>query len=83
MSSTVRGEKGETMTEWIIQAETVGNISDGYWYSNGEEIVRCKDCKHNSLNRMSGNTYCDIGIGLYQLNDFCSKGERKDDEPEN
>ena len=43
-------------------------------------IVRCKDCKHNSLNRISGNTYCDLGIGLYQLCDFCSLGERKADE---
>lgn len=44
------------------------------------EVVRCKDCKHNSLKRMSGNTYCDLGIGLFQLYDFCSLGERKDNE---
>lgn len=43
------------------------------------EVVRCKDCKHNSLKRMSGNTYCDLGIGMSQLYDFCSLGERKDD----
>lgn len=43
------------------------------------ELVRCKDCRHNSLKRMSGNTFCDLGIGLYQLYDFCSMGERKDD----
>lgn len=43
-------------------------------------VVRCKDCKHNSLNRMSGNAYCDLGIGLFQLYDFCSLGERKDDD---
>ena len=40
------------------------------------EVVRCKDCIHNSLKRVSGNTYCDLGIGLYQLDDFCSRGER-------
>lgn len=44
------------------------------------EVVRCKDCKHNSLNRMSGNIFCDLGMGMFQLYDFCSKGERKDDE---
>lgn len=43
------------------------------------EVVRFKDCKHNSLNRMIGNTYCDLGIGLCQLYDYCSYGERKED----
>lgn len=44
------------------------------------EVVRCKDCKHNSLNRIIGNTYCDLGIGLYQLYDYCSHGERREDD---
>ena len=44
------------------------------------EIVRCMDCKHNSLGRFFGNTYCDLGIGLYQLDNFCSRGERREDE---
>lgn len=43
------------------------------------EVVRCKDCKHNSLNRIIGNAYCDLGIGIYQLDDYCSRGERKED----
>lgn len=42
-------------------------------------VIRCKDCKHNSLNRKSGNAWCDFGFGLYQLDDFCSRGERKED----
>lgn len=40
-------------------------------------LVRCKDCKHNSLNRVSGNVFCSLGIGLSQIYDFCSYGERK------
>lgn len=44
------------------------------------EVVRCKDCKHNSLNRKIGNAYCDLGIGLNQLYDYCSRGERKEDD---
>ena len=44
------------------------------------EVVRCKDCKHNSLNRIIGNTYCDLGIGLSQLYDYCSHGEGREDE---
>lgn len=42
------------------------------------EVVRCKDCKHNSLKRVSGNAFCDLGIGLSQIYGFCSYGERKD-----
>ena len=44
------------------------------------EVGRCKDCKHNSFGRFLGNTYCDLGIGLYQLDNFCSRGERRTDE---
>lgn len=43
------------------------------------DVVRCKDCKHNSLGRFLGNTYCDLGIGLYQLDNFCSRGERREE----
>lgn len=42
-------------------------------------VVRCKDCIHNSLNRKSGNAWCDFGFGLYQLDDFCSRGEKRED----
>ena len=42
-------------------------------------VVRCRDCKYNSLNRVSGNVFCSLGIGLSQIYDFCSYGVRKDD----
>lgn len=44
------------------------------------QVVRCKDCKYNSLNRIIGNAYCNLGIELYQLDDYCSRGERRKDE---
>lgn len=47
-----------------------------------EPLVRCKDCKHNSLKRVSGNVFCDLGIGLSQIYDFCSLGERRDNVTE-
>lgn len=46
------------------------------------EVVRCKDCRHNSLNRVSGNAFCNLGIGLNQIYDFCSRGERREDDEE-
>lgn len=72
----------KTMREWIIQAETIGNISDGYWYGNGEEIVRCKNCKYYWKNYTDDS----IPVCLASPKDdaFCSEGERKDEfeEPE-
>ena len=68
------------MREWIIQAETIGKISDGYWYSNGEEIVRCKDCtEFSDDDEEDGWGFCNnTGVGM-ERDGFCSCGERKDD----
>lgn len=32
-----------------------------------------------NLNRKSGNACCNLGIELYQLDDYCSHGERRED----
>lgn len=56
--------------EMLMDAPTVDAV----------EVIRCKDCKHNSLNRKSGNAWCDFGFGLYQLDDFCSRGEKRENE---
>jgi hypothetical protein len=59
--------------EWAVSRSRIDNMPT-------IEVVRCKDCKHNSFCRFLGNTYCDLGIGLYQLDNFCSRGERREDE---
>lgn len=69
MSSTVRGEKGKTMSEWIVEAETLGDLVDGLW-TGGKRLVRCKDCYNQRL--------CNYAQYLGN-NGFCSRGERKDD----
>ena len=45
------------------------------------EVVRCKDCKHFEHN-FENDTYCRCVGGLTdpENNDFCSYGERKDNE---
>lgn len=44
------------------------------------EVVRCKDCKHRAHESESGNSLCDLKmIGLVRANDFCSFGERRED----
>lgn len=42
------------------------------------EVVLCRDCVHCSVNRYHGTTaFCDLGIGILQLDGYCSRGERK------
>ena len=44
-----------------------------------EEIVRCKDCKHHQIQNGCDSLYCsslDIAMGK---NDFCSYGERMEE----
>lgn len=73
-------EKAKQELEKFVQLKTTLRPSFVDVLLNAEEVVRCKDCKHNSLNRIIGNTYCDLGIGLSQLYDYCSHGEGREDE---
>ena len=60
----------------ITQCDAEGYVRPVYEIEV-DEIVECKDCKHNKLPENAGNILCELDIELYQLNDFCSKGERK------
>ena len=45
-------------------------------------VVRCKDCasfRYSGMGGDNGITYCSMGIEM-QPTDFCSYGEREDDE---
>lgn len=43
------------------------------------EVVRCKDCKHSADETDGGNYLCNRKmLGLVRPNDFCSFGERRD-----
>lgn len=42
-------------------------------------VVRCKDCKWMEKN-VFGGQYCNYRYGNIRLDDFCSCGERKDNE---
>lgn len=51
-----------------------GNDIDNAPTIDAEPVVRCKDCK-----QYNGKIECGCGI-LTEPDDFCSYGERKDDE---
>lgn len=44
------------------------------------EIIRCKDCKHYDPYDQTERFYCYDGIEGCLPNDFCSYGERREDE---
>ena len=47
--------------------------------SKAQEIVRCKDCKFWKED-VPHNAYCEImKIHGFEPDDFCSRGERKDE----
>lgn len=49
-------------------------------YEHGENVVRCKDCKHHSFDAEYGRFWCNRTSGIFSVkpNDYCSYGERKE-----
>lgn len=45
-----------------------------------QEVVRCKDCKHYEHFTGYNKYFCNEYGGYVTENDFCSYGERKDEE---
>ena len=47
-------------------------------------VIRCQECKYSDVYQYSGNWYCtnDNGYGFpnQKPDDFCSRGERKNNE---
>lgn len=60
----------------IMKAEA---IADNLIDNNVVPVVRCKECKHRVITNVSP-PYCKKGILLAKDNDFCSLGERKDND---
>lgn len=46
------------------------------------EVVRCKDCKHRIYDKSRDFLYCEMyyGMGSVMDNNYCSYGERKDEQ---
>lgn len=61
------------MAEWIVEAETLGDVANGIWVS-AKRFVRCKDCK-SSKGEELGLVYC-YALKQWVRKDFycgCSK----------
>ena len=45
--------------------------------ANVAEVIRCKDCKHNSSKQNAGNALCDLFYGMTDQEGYCHLGEKK------
>lgn len=65
----------------IISSEEVEQAIKDAQTVDAVEVVRCKDCKYRADELDCGNYLCNRKmIGMVRPNDFCSFGERKDNE---
>ena len=74
-TSFVPVEKGKRMYK-VEFIESYIKVGDDYqWNDNHGELIRCKDCKWHRY-----DSYCEnLSVIGFELDDFCSLGERKTD----
>ena len=74
------------ITEYLENDDETVEILDDMPTVNAVPVVRCKDCKHYKPQKKSAHwenraNYCNRIVTIkMQPDDFCSYGERKDDE---
>ncbi len=69
--------EAEIIPKYLIdRAETI----------DAEPVIRCKDCKYWKEHKLTGRRFCElvttptISYWLSRADDYCSRGERKEDE---
>ena len=67
------------MREWIVPDDDIG--CDGEYFDY-QEVIRCKDCKHNIVLDEKQEVYVCYLFSLKHQDDnnFCSWAERRTDE---
>lgn len=61
------------MSEIICEVDVHSGFSP-----TGEEIVRCRDCKHYTDDEMEYYHYCGSWCEQVEPDGFCYRGERRD-----
>ena len=66
----------------IAAFDTVRQMADDCRTIEAVPVVRCKDCKHSFMlfGRMHCESFADTDYLMLDEDDFCCRGERKDDE---
>lgn len=73
----------ETISEYVCKQTRW--TDESIRHDRVEDIVRCKDCKHNYntvINHGKMHPRCDFTDRALTENDFCSRGERQTERSE-
>jgi hypothetical protein len=64
--------------EWIVEAESIGDLLNGRYTVATKPVIRCKDCRYNTgLSEFIKDYYCcDYHEHIVSADDFCSYAER-------
>ena len=80
--------------EWIIEAESIGDLLNGRYTVATKPVIRCKNCKHRMpydwmfsevWQSQNMDDYSDNEIGCQYCDmsmtadDFCSRAERREE----
>ena len=71
-----------TQTEWIVSLDDDLKDGDELFAGNvrdGEQLIRCKDCKYLRLTGMIWRCQNRSVMMLCEMDDFCSRAERKEE----
>lgn len=70
--------------EWIVEAESIGDLLNGRYTVSTKPVIRCKDCKWSYLYyAVNGKWYChclETGAAGRTEDDYCSYAEREEGE---
>lgn len=82
MMTSAHTEKGEPMLGEEVIA-VYGDAGDGEELFEVQKLVRCKECKYGSDNKVYGCSLINFNTDEWHrmyADDFCSRGERKEGE---
>lgn len=70
--------------EWIVEAESIGDLLNGRYTVATNPVIRCKDCKWSDwYTAANGERYCyclETGAAGRTEDDYCSYAEREEGE---
>ena len=84
VTATFYDEQNEEWTQQTVTvADVLDSVCDDYMVVELPEIIRCRDCKHVSLNGVYGCRFEPFdtlkrGERMYP-DDFCSRAERREE----
>ena len=70
----------DSYCDWGFSRKVIEDIVDSIPTVDAVEVVRCKDCKRAENHGADHEIFCNLIAAYMGNDDFCSYGERKDNE---